>query len=358
MCLEQIKRNSNTGMPITAAMPRKPRFCPPGTVQHFISRIVNGEFRIRGPAERSELSRRFGESIVRTDWRALASVWMDNHEHIATVAGHEEAWRFLKPTHTAFGNWLNRRDRRFGHVYAGRPKNLTFRDEESVACLLAYIHNNPVRAGVVSDPLDSAWSSHRAYVGEAPTPMWLDVELGLSLAGFSATGNGRVNFHDFVRSRSGLPRDPKMTCDDTPSSTKLREALGSSVEAVPVVESNEHKRLELLVRHGTNLEARLRVDPDVMLHVVAMFTKVPITLICGRTRARDVVAARRLALIAWERLLGQTVADLAAVLNISPQACGQLLARDAAVLPLMDSARAVANEVSRISRTLAQGVAA
>jgi putative transposase len=36
--------------------------------------------------------------------------------------------------------------------------------------LVRYIHLNPVRAGLVSDPLDYPWSGHRAYLGQEEVP--------------------------------------------------------------------------------------------------------------------------------------------------------------------------------------------
>jgi hypothetical protein len=51
--------------------------------------------------------------------------------------------------------------------------------------LVSYVHCNPVRAGVVAAADESNWTSHRAYLGVARKPPWLDVQLGLDLCGFS-----------------------------------------------------------------------------------------------------------------------------------------------------------------------------
>jgi hypothetical protein len=42
--------------------------------------------------------------------------------------------------------------------------------------LIRYVHNNPVRAGVVARASESGWSSHRAYLGLASCPSWLATE--------------------------------------------------------------------------------------------------------------------------------------------------------------------------------------
>jgi len=75
-------------------------------------------------------------------------------------------------------------------VFAERHRTIEIVGD-AAAALLAYVHNNPVRAGGVADPSVSVWTSHRAYVTLEAAPPWLDVERGLRLAGFSATRAGR-----------------------------------------------------------------------------------------------------------------------------------------------------------------------
>ena len=51
--------------------------------------------------------------------------------------------------------------------------------------LVRYIHLNPVRASMVTDPRDYPWSSHRAYLG-VPFPPWLHIEPVLAVLGTRA----------------------------------------------------------------------------------------------------------------------------------------------------------------------------
>jgi REP element-mobilizing transposase RayT len=293
-------------------------------VQHFISRIAGGEFRITGTGERSELSKRLGLAITRTDWSSLAFTWMSNHEHLVAQAGEDAADAFLRPLHTGFAGWLNRREERFGSVYASRPRNVTFSDEAAVAALIAYVHNNPVRAGLVRDPCESRWSTHRAYIGEEPAPPWLAVERGLSICGFTATGNGRANFHDFVRSRSGLPRDPSMTGEEAVElRAKVREDLGPAVELAPAIDS--HARPLILKRAGAVLRPRISGRPHELIEAVAAELGLPTGSIQSRSRRALVAEGRRVALLVWTQHWCRPAAELAPALGITPQACSKAL---------------------------------
>jgi len=105
---------------------------------------------------------------------------------------------------------LNRRQARSGPVFLQRPTSVIVAGEMQLAALLAYIHNNPVRAGVVSRPQDSDWTSHRAFTGAAPAPSWLAVELALAALGRAADPTGRAWFQQMVMDRAGLARDPSL----------------------------------------------------------------------------------------------------------------------------------------------------
>ena len=217
-------------------MPRYRRQIAPGSVQHVISRFVDREFRFEVDGAREEYLRRGARALGRTDWRALAFALMSSHVHWALRAGSRPSAAFVKPLHTGFAGWLNATQRRLGPVFAERHRSVTC-EGETAAALIAYIHNNPVRAGVATDPADSDWTSHRAYLGLAEPPAWLDVELGLHLCGFAATRSGRQAFHAFVLSRVGQPRCLELSGGDLQHRrTDARARTSSPVEiAAPTV---------------------------------------------------------------------------------------------------------------------------
>lgn len=78
----------------------------------------------------------------------------------------------------------HRQHGRIGTIFVRGPKQLAV-DADGVGPLLAYLHNNPVRAGLVPEANRSTWTSHRAYLGLDPVPRWLCVDTGLALAGFA-----------------------------------------------------------------------------------------------------------------------------------------------------------------------------
>ena len=65
--------------------------------------------------------------------------------------------------------------KRIGHLFQGRFKSILVDDEDYLKELIRYIHLNPVRAKLVSDPQQYFWSSHKAYL-ELDEFSWLTKE--------------------------------------------------------------------------------------------------------------------------------------------------------------------------------------
>lgn len=168
-------------------MPQPKQPIRPEGIYHLIPRFVGGEWFIRGPEERSEYLRLFAMGLQSSDWQCLAYALMSSHIHLALVAGSMELASWMRDVHSEFATWINQRTtpkRRIGGVFVRGPKRYEV-VQSGVAKLIGYIHRNPVRAGLVDDPNESDWTSHRAYVGASPSPSWLASERGLELAGFS-----------------------------------------------------------------------------------------------------------------------------------------------------------------------------
>jgi len=311
-------------------MPRYRRQIAPGSVQHVISRFVDREFRFDVDGARDEYLRRVRRTLPRTDWRVLAFALMSSHVHWALYAGWRPSSAFIKPLHTGFAGWLNATQGRLGPVFADRHRSVTC-EGETAAALIAYIHNNPVRAAVAADPTDSAWTSHCAYLGLAEAPPWLDVDLGLHLCGFAATRSGRDAFRAFVRSRASHPRSIELSGGDLAQRrSNIRTTTASPVEIAAPSVRQRHESLELLtpivVPDGCTVRKHWRGNPDALLSAVAQATGTTATQLRARDRARHVVAARRLALLTWSRYLNRPAVHIARALGIAESTASQLIA--------------------------------
>ena len=103
---------------------------------------------------------------------------MTNHYHllVRTPLGNlSDAMKHLGAVYTQN---FNRRHQRDGALFRGRFKSQLVKYEAYLIYVLAYIHLNPLRAGLITrmDGL-RGWTSHRRYMGKDPAPEWLTTEV-------------------------------------------------------------------------------------------------------------------------------------------------------------------------------------
>jgi hypothetical protein len=129
---------------------------------------------------------------------------MNNHVHLAIQVGDIPLSRVMQNISLRYTQWFNWRLQRCGHVFQGRYKAVMVDADSYLLELAAYIHLNPVRAGLVDQAEKHRWSSHRAYLGKEQIE-WLDPVLVLSQ--FSdKTGKARSMFAAFVAERKAEGR--------------------------------------------------------------------------------------------------------------------------------------------------------
>ncbi len=308
-------------------MTRPLRFNTFGSVYHLISRFVDREWFIESDEERATYLRILAEYVRHSDWRCLAYAVMSNHIHLAMVAGATSLASWVRPAHSTFAEWMNKRRNRIGSVFTRGPKDFMI-PSDYVGKTIAYIHNNPVRAGVVQRARESDWTSHRAYLGVA-VPTWLHIDEGMALSGFSDA----EAFDSWVNLRPGTRPDVELAA--------LRRAArhrGTIEVGTPTV--GERTEVPLIVRQW----AHIRCDPRVVVVETAKELGLSIFDLCSRRRSPRIVRGRRLA-VHCGTALGLTCADIAAALGISPQAASLIRRRELEGRPM---ARAYERVLERI----------
>jgi hypothetical protein len=263
---------------------------------------------VKEQEDRSYYLELLGRALKSSDWQSIGYSIMSNHFHHALIAGEQPLSHWIRRVHSPFASWLNKKYERIGSVFVRGPKQREVR-EDGIAALLAYIHNNPVRAGVVADASFSDWTSHRAYVGLERAPSWLGVAQGLALAGL----RDNMAFDELVR-RKAIDRryDPVRNCPST----------GDDEESL------EFHRIT---------DERCVGPADVVAATVKVMDIEP-GLFDSRRRSRLHVLARHVACIAAARLRVRGVA-IADALGLSQQGVSYILQRapDAAVTALADA---------------------
>ena len=88
---------------------------------------------------------------------------MINHVHLLLKASLSTLAKFMQHLNSTYAELYNAKYDRTGHVFQGRYYSDCIETEEYYWCCLRYIHNNPVRIGLVREPFDYEFSSAQEY---------------------------------------------------------------------------------------------------------------------------------------------------------------------------------------------------
>jgi REP element-mobilizing transposase RayT len=133
-------------------------------------------------------------ALLSRTWRLDALVirsycLMGNHYHLDVETPRANVSGAMHRVNAGYAQYFNRRHAREGHVFERRYRSTLIVTDGQAMATMRYIVRNPVRAGLCAAPEDWAWSSHRAMLGLAAPPPFLDLDEALDLFG---PGDARV----------------------------------------------------------------------------------------------------------------------------------------------------------------------
>jgi putative transposase len=141
-------------------MPRPPRVFYPGTPAHLTGRGIDGEAIFRDDVDRYDFLHILRKVTKVVEWEVLCWCLMTTHYHLLVVVPQHPArvptgMHRLNSTYARrFNGWHGRRGHVFGERYGGRTAGSPQHGENTVA----YILDNPVRAGLVRRFDEWNWS--------------------------------------------------------------------------------------------------------------------------------------------------------------------------------------------------------
>lgn len=160
-------------------MARLPRLTVPGYPHHVIQRGNNRQPIVYNDADREVLLDALSDHARRHRVAINAYVLMDNHFHLLlTPETADGVPLMMQAVGRSYVRYFNDLHRRTGTLWEGRYKSTLIQTERYLLACMIYLDLNPLRAGVVSDPRQYAWSSHRHFIGQTqdrrvtPHPMY------------------------------------------------------------------------------------------------------------------------------------------------------------------------------------------
>ena len=253
---------------------------------------------VRDDADRESWLELLERVVLRCGWRVFAWVLMTNHWHLFLRTPHANLSAGMHDLNSGYATRYNRRHERVGSLYQGRFKAILVEDDSHAAGLTRYIHLNPVRARMVAQPQEYAWSSYQDYLSAKPGPEWLDTRTVLAEIGQNVK-NARAAYRRFVEKGTEEPSPLESVVGGMLlGSTDWVERMRKELSELP--ESDDVSALHRLA---------LRPSVEVILEVVSHSHGVEESAILQRGRHGN--DARQAALCLCRRLTDERVGNLA-----------------------------------------------
>jgi putative transposase len=281
-------------------MPRARRFHIDDGLYHVTLRGNHRDAIFELAEDRATFESILAAGLARHHATIHAYCWMTNHVHAIVQVADRPLSGLMQLVASRYARHFHKRVPTTGHLFERRYNARLINSIGYLLQAVRYTHLNPVAAGMVADPRDYPWSSHRHYLsGRGPAWLCVDHVLG-------KWGPTRREALAAYLAHLGTPYD--------------------DCEARDWVEGrNRRSKQDITTEHGG--AGRPPPDLDTLLVDVARRHGVSPEALLSRSRARELSVAR--AALAHDALScgAATLVEVAARLNRAPSTISALLAR-------------------------------
>lgn len=238
-------------------MARRPRIFAPGLLYHVIVRGNHRQRTFRRDADYHAYLERLGRYRRRYGVRVYTYCLMPNHVHLLLESGQVPLARFMQGVQQSYTQYFNRRYDQVGHLFQGRYQAIVCEKDRYLLALIRYIHLNPVRAKLVRQPEEYAYSGHSVYLRGQATEL-IDPTPVLGLLG------GRGAYRRFVREDMGEGHRVEyyeVADQQVLGGAGFAESLQRRESPTPPAERSVEQALKTLAKHLDTAPALLR-SPD------------------------------------------------------------------------------------------------
>jgi REP element-mobilizing transposase RayT len=174
-------------------MPRMPRQKSESGIYHIMLRGINQQVIFEEDEDYTKFIDTLETYKAVSGYKVFAYCLMSNHIHILIKVEKEDIDLIMKRIAGSYVYWYNWKYYRKGHLFQDRFKSEPVENDEYFLTVLRYIHQNPLKAGIVEKIDEYEYSSYNEYVsGESSL---IDREFVYSLL-------SKENFEEFNREKT------------------------------------------------------------------------------------------------------------------------------------------------------------
>ena len=183
---------------------------------------------------------------------------MPTHVHILLSPQEDELQEAMRDLFSRYAMMFNRKYERKGHLFAGPYRQAVCLDDTYLVAASLYIHMNPARAGLVTDPRGYRWSSVKLFHDYGAPASFVKPDFVLRLLGRDDRERKKIYSGLLERSVSLAAED---VLEKEDAVRQLRKALA---RIFPTVFSSVGKKKQIAQRTGVELLDEDDLDQTIM----------------------------------------------------------------------------------------------
>ncbi len=159
-------------------MPRQARKRSTSGIYHIMMRGINRQSIFGDQDDYTKFLQTLKQYKEISGYQIYAYCLMGNHVHLLLKVGEEPLEQVMRRICGSYVYWYNAKYNRIGNLFQDRFKSETVENDSYFLTVIRYIHQNPLKAGLVKSIEDYQWSSIREYINR---PELVDTDFGLRM---------------------------------------------------------------------------------------------------------------------------------------------------------------------------------
>jgi len=145
-------------------MPRQARVKSETGIYHIMLRGINQQQIFEDEEDNLKFIQILKDYKILCKYKIYAYCLMGNHVHLLIKEEFDEIQQIIKRIAGKYVYWYNSKYERTGHLFQDRFKSEPVEEDKYFLTVLRYIHQNPVKAGIVEKIEEYAYSSYNEYL--------------------------------------------------------------------------------------------------------------------------------------------------------------------------------------------------
>lgn len=162
-------------------------------IYHMILRGINRQTIFEDEEDATQFLQTLEKYRIEGNFILYGYCLMGNHVHLLIKEENEDLGSSMRRIGASYVYWYNWKYQRCGHLFQDRFKSEAVEDDRYFLTVLRYIHQNPVKAGIVEDINAYKWSSYSEYTGKRKM---VETDFALQLFSYKKE-NAIISFKEF-----------------------------------------------------------------------------------------------------------------------------------------------------------------